>query len=145
MQTKNLLISKLNPYATWPQRMTKFSCGHDLSLIDELYLKPFETVCVSIGIGVEIPENVCGLVIGRSSLAKNHRILCHTGLIDSDFRGEISVILFSLNSETVHFPAKTRVAQIVFMNLFHDENIIHSDSISSCPLSQRTGGLGSTN
>lgn len=48
---------------------------------------------VSLGLRLEIPHGVVGMLVGKSGLARNYGIFCHVGILDSDFRGLVSCLL----------------------------------------------------
>jgi deoxyuridine 5'-triphosphate nucleotidohydrolase len=127
-----------------PKRMTKYSCGFDLMSNQTITILPHSTVLVATAISVALPVGVCALVLGRSSNAKNLKLLVHTGLIDSDYREPLSILVHSLNSEPIVIPKNFRLAQLLFLNLYQGlvENV---DEIEECRDSERIGGFGSTN
>lgn len=90
--------------------------GYDIPLYGDIELKPNSLTTVSTGIAVEIPPGYVGFVKGRSGLAfKENVFLKHEGVIDSNYRGEIKIILENANP----FPKKlihgTRIAQLVIV------------------------------
>lgn len=108
-----------------------------------IILMPNATVKVHTGIKMEIPEGYCGLLMNRSSLANNFRLtLCdNVGLIDSDYRGEITLKLHN-GSDSIRFIMDSeRVCQMVFIkyNEFDFEEVDHLSETS-----RGEGGYGST-
>ena len=92
--------------------------GLDLRAAEEAVLKPFERRLVSCGIAIAIPDGFAGFVLPRSGLAAKHgiSIVNAPGLIDSNYRGEIKVILVNLDSEHEFSIAHgDRIAQLVIM------------------------------
>lgn len=98
-----------------PRHMTPGSAGLDLRADVEVTLAPGERVLVPTGIAIEIPEGFEGQVRPRSGLALRHGItvLNAPGTIDSDYRGEVAVILIHHGSEPVTLHRGERVAQLV--------------------------------
>ena len=80
-------------------------------------LEPGERDAVPTGIAVAIPPDFAGLVLPRSGHAKRHGIgvVNSPGLIDSGYRGEISVLLINHGDETVSFDRGDRIAQLAIV------------------------------
>jgi dUTP pyrophosphatase len=127
----------------FPSYATIGSAGLDLRAAESAEIGPLERAAIGTGIYLEIPPSLEGQVRPRSGLALKHgvTVLNSPGTIDSDYRGEIRVIMVNLGKETYSVKRGERIAQIVFspcvkVNLEESENI--SDSIRG------TGGFGST-
>lgn len=104
-----------------PKYETKGASGIDLlaNIEDNILLKPNERKLVSTGIHLSIPEGYEGQVRARSGLAIKHGISLANGIgtIDSDYRGEIKVILINLGEDDFEIKKGDRIAQIVFMKI----------------------------
>jgi dUTP pyrophosphatase len=100
-----------------PFYATSGSAGMDLLYAgyEEVVLKPFERRLLPTGIAIELPEGYEAQVRPRSGLAIKHGItLLNTpGTIDSDYRGEIKVILINLGNENFVIRRGERIAQLV--------------------------------
>jgi len=100
-----------------PFYATPSSVGMDLLYAgyEEVVLKPFERKLLPTGIAIELPEGYEAQVRPRSGLAIKHGItLLNTpGTIDSDYRGEIKVILINLGNEDFVIRRGDRIAQLV--------------------------------
>lgn len=79
----------------------------------ERFVNPGDRWKVNTGIHIEIPKGYEGQVRGRSGLAIHHAIIVPTGTIDSDYRGEIGVILFNLGKDPFRILPGDRIAQLV--------------------------------
>lgn len=103
-----------NPLPTYA---TKQSAGLDLyaNLEEEVCLQPMERRLIPTGIFLALPEGYEAQIRPRSGLAlkKGVTVLNTPGTIDSDFRGEIQVILVNLSSEEVRIQHGERIAQMV--------------------------------
>ena len=101
--------------AVAPCYQTDGASGMDLRSIEDCELKPLERRLVRTGVRVAIPGGYEGQVRPRSGLALKHGIsmVNSPGTIDSDYRGEISVILINLSDERVRLEAGERIAQLV--------------------------------
>lgn len=129
-----------------PKYMTPGSAGMDLhaDISEPMEVKPFERVLVPTGLQMEIPVGYEVQLRPRSGLALKHGItLINTpGTIDSDFRGEIKVIMTNLSNETYTLNPKERMAQMV-LNKFEQVKFVECESLED---SERgSGGFGHTN
>jgi dUTP pyrophosphatase len=123
---------------------TKDSAGCDLyaNIEKPITLMPLERVLVPTGVYLEIPEGYEGQVRPRSGLAlkKGLTVLNSPGTIDSDYRGEVGVVIVNLSNYIQTIAPETRVAQIVFAK-YQKVDFIRAENLDD---SERTGGFGST-
>lgn len=128
-----------------PEYATKFSAGLDLraNIDNSLVLEPLERQLIGTGIYLEIPEGFEAQIRPRSGLAhkKGLTVLNAPGTIDSDYRGEIGVIIINLSNENVTIEDGERICQMVFAK--HEQvQLVNSNEISE---TQRgIGGFGHT-
>lgn len=101
--------------ATLPSYQTPGSAGMDLCCSEEVALEPLERKLVPTGVRLAIPSGYEAQVRPRSGLALRHGVsmVNSPGTIDSDYRGEIKVLLINLGREAVRFGKGERVAQLV--------------------------------
>jgi dUTP pyrophosphatase len=121
----NLKIKKLHANAVIPSYATSGSAGLDLTVInfDESFVPTDFTVGVfKTGLSLEIPKGYVGMVYPRSGLSTKKGIVLAngTGVIDSDYRGELLIALRNLNKRITSFTwavdlINTKVAQLVIM------------------------------
>jgi dUTP pyrophosphatase len=101
-----------------PAYQTEGSAGMDLlAAVDgEVVIPPMERALIPTGVALSLPPGVEGQVRPRSGLAVRHGVTClnSPGTIDSDYRGEICVILANFGGEPFTVRRGDRVAQIVF-------------------------------
>ena len=101
-----------------PNYETKGAAGMDLSadIESEVILKPLERSLIPTGIAISLPKDLEAQIRPRSGLAIKHGItLLNTpGTIDSDYSGEIKVILVNLSNDNYTIKPQDRIAQIVF-------------------------------
>lgn len=100
-----------------PQYMSKGAAGMDLyaNVEKDEELLPGDIKLISTGIQIELPENYEAQIRPRSGLALNNglTLLNTPGTIDSDYRGEIKVIIINLGKETYTIKRGQRIAQMV--------------------------------
>jgi dUTP pyrophosphatase len=100
-----------------PEYKTRGSAGVDISahVSEPVVLKPLERGLIPTGLFIELPEGYEAQIRPRSGLAIKNGITCLNtpGTIDSDYRGEIKVILINLSSENFTINNGDRIAQMV--------------------------------
>lgn len=99
-----------------PTRQTTGAAGFDVEAAAESIVPARGHVAIATGIAVELPPGMEAQVRPRSGLAARHGIglLNAPGTIDSDFRGEIKVVLFNITDRDFHVARGDRIAQLVF-------------------------------
>ena len=139
-------VKKLDGRAILPTYGSACAAGADLyALVDgeSLTIAAGETVLVSTGLSVEIPEGYVGLIYARSGLATKKGLAPanKVGVIDSDYRGEVKVALFNQSGKEQSVLAGERVAQLViapYLSVEYRETEELSDT------ARGAGGFGST-
>jgi|TARA_B100001750_G_scaffold53210_1_gene40431 dUTP pyrophosphatase len=141
-----LLIKKLHKNIILPEYKTDGSSGMDLMANVEQTVKilPGEKKIISTGIMVAIPEQYEIQIRPRSGLAAKNGIsvLNTPGTIDSDYRGEIKVILINLGKDIFQINKNDRIAQMIVCPIIK----VELKEVESLPETARgEGGFGSTN
>lgn len=135
----------VNPGAQLPKRAHPTDAGADLFAwfegnTQEIDIYPNEQKLIDTGIAIKIPQGFGGFVYNRSSQGKKGIVIPHSvGVIDSDYRGTIKVLLKNISEDPFKIVAGDRVAQLViqpielvqFKDIWNDTN-------------RGTGGFGST-
>jgi len=139
----DLLIQRVHENAKVPEYATPGSAGMDLSCVRDFTIPTMTRLLVPTGLKMAIPEGYEGQIRPRSSLAWKHgvTVLNTPGTIDSDYRGEVKVILANLSDEDVSFSAGDRIAQIVFTKV---EQLEVAQTLVLPVTSRGEGGFGST-
>ena len=115
--------------------------GYDLKTKYAFKLLPNQTKLIPTSLFLELDKNIEAQVRPKSSIsAKN--ILVHFGTVDSDYRGEVKVIMRNLNDYGVEFEAGQKIAQIVF-NKKTEVFLEQTDTVSN-DTDRGIGGFGST-
>ncbi len=94
-----LKIKKLVPHAELPYKGSALAAGYDLVSAEEISVPSKNKQLVSTGISMAIPEGYYGRVAPRSGLAVKNFIDVGAGVIDSDYRGEVKVLLFNFSDQ----------------------------------------------
>ena len=140
-----VLVKKLNPKAELPKYKTEGSSGMDLTALIEnpITIKPQNSALIPTGLSIAIPENTEVQIRPRSGLAAKSSIsvLNTPGTIDSDYRGEIKIILFNHGKEEFIVNNGDRIAQMILMPVLKAQ----FEEIKELPKTVRgSGGFGST-
>ena len=109
----DMKVSLISPDATVPIKATSGAAGFDISCIEDFALGPGERKLVSSGLKIQLPKETYGRLASKSGLATRHGIEVGAGVIDSDFRGEIKVLMFNRGTGSVEFKKGDQVAQLV--------------------------------
>jgi dUTP pyrophosphatase len=133
---------KLTESAIIPKQNSEGAAGYDLHASHAITIPAGNRSLVDTGISLEIPPSMAGLIWPRSGLAVKEGIDVGAGLIDSDYRGEIKVLLFNHSIFDFKIKKGDRIAQIVFQRV-HDAPLIECDS-SMSETERGAGGFGST-
>lgn len=133
----------LDEGARLPSYATEGSAGLDLSSIEDIELQPMERKLVRTGIRVAIPQGYEGQVRPRSGLAIKFGIsmVNSPGTVDSDYRGELGVILINLGQNVVKLQRGERIAQMVVAPVV-TASVTQVDELDETERGQ--GGFGST-
>tara|TARA_B100001996_G_scaffold247700_1_gene191908 strand:- start:904 stop:1341 length:438 start_codon:yes stop_codon:yes gene_type:complete len=140
-----VLIKKLNPEAKLPSYKTKGSSGMDLmALVEEkIIVKPNSSELIPTGLSIAIPEDLEIQIRPRSGLAAKHSItvLNTPGTIDSDYRGELKIILYNHSNKDFIVNKNDRVAQMILVPVLK----VDFEEVDELPDTIRgSGGFGST-
>ena len=140
-----VLIKKLDPKVEIPTYKTPGSSGLDLMafLNEPIKLLPKSSCLVPTGLSVAFPDNYEVQIRPRSGLAakSNISVLNTPGTIDSDYRGELKVILFNHGNKQFVVKNNERIAQMVLTPILK----VDFEEVESLPDTVRgAGGFGST-
>lgn len=128
-----------------PKYETEGSSGIDLqaNISSPIELKPFGRALIPTGLYMSIPKGYEGQIRGRSGLALKHGITLANGIgtIDSDYRGEIKVILINLSEDSFVINDGDKIAQFILSKY----EVIEFDEVDTLEETARgTGGFGHT-
>ena len=127
----------LHDNALYPTRGTTYSVGYDLYCPKHVLLKPQVVTKIALGITLALPDmSIWGNIRDRSSMAM-HGVFVVGGVVDPDYTGEISVMLYNSNEFKIQISRNDRIAQMVFLPAIVDQKVEITKTRS-------TGGFGST-
>lgn len=118
------------------------NAGFDLKAYKPVTVFPESFAIIDTGIAVEIPDGWVGLIVGRSGLRFKARVHCDdVGVIDSNYRGEVKVLIRNDGNQPLVIHEGDRIAQLVVVPTYEDEPE-EVQSLSSSNRGER--GFGST-
>lgn len=138
-------LKKIDEHAKLPERMSKHAAGYDLysSNNEPILLKKKSLLLVPTGIAISLPQGFEAQIRPRSGLAVKHQlgILNSPGTIDSDYRGEVKIIIYNFGEEDFVIEPQTRIAQMVINKHEVAEFILVEDLDDT---TRGSGGFGHT-
>ena len=142
IQVKYLLESE---YGQEPQKATSESAGYNLFAAHAKTILPAQSAMIFLDLRWAIPKGFCGRILSRSLLITNYNVTVEGGLIDSDFRRIVNVIIMNHHSSKCFTVREgEKLAQVVFMHRF-DAEFQKVDQLDDLGITERQeGGFGST-
>lgn len=138
-------VKKLHPKAILPTYGSAEAAGADLyaCLEEAVTIQPGEVYWVSTGIALEVPKGCAGLVYARSSLGAKRGLAPanKVGVVDSDYRGEVKVVLLNHSNQPQILQPGERVAQFVITPVLTPAYEEVEELTDTC---RGSGGFGST-
>ena len=149
MCVKNLFVSMktCHPNAKVPKYATPGSSGLDLCAVEDVVLKPQVTTFVRTGIKTSIPLGYEGQLRSRSGFSSKNNVILSNGVgsLDSDFRGEIKVLMYNLNlDKEVEIKQGQAIAQLVICPIVQVVLNILPEDQELDETERGSGGFGST-
>lgn len=140
--SQKIPVKSLHPNARLPTRGSPGAAGMDLHAVERYLIPAGDQVTVSTGIAVQTPENCAGLIWPRSGLAAKWCLDVMGGVIDSDYTGEVKVILRNHAKEVDYqIEVGDRIAQLVIQPV----QIMTANEVGFFAPTKRGGmGFGST-
>ena len=132
MQKIKVKIKRIHPEGKIPIHATEQSAGCDFYAIENVTLEPGETRKVSTGVSIEIPFGYYLRIEDRSGLAIKgvHKV---AGIIDSDYRGEVCIVLHNGSKENYKIEKHDRIAQGILTPV----NQVHFEEVSELSETKR--------
>lgn len=140
-----VFIKLLHSGARLPEKMSKDAAGYDIyaCLEENMIIEPQSVTMIPTGFAMSIPSGYEAQIRPRSGLAIKHGIgiLNSPGTIDSDYRGEIKVIMFNFGKEPFTIENGMRIAQMI-INKYESVAFEEVEELSSTKRGE--GGFGHT-
>uniref|UniRef100_A0A6C0BN69 dUTP diphosphatase n=1 Tax=viral metagenome TaxID=1070528 RepID=A0A6C0BN69_9ZZZZ len=135
------LVQLDNKLAQVPHRASPGSIGYDVRACESGEIPPRQRQCISTGLKFQIPTTHYIRIGPRSGLAFRHGIDVLGGIVDSDYRGEVKVILMNNSDNVWAYHCGDRIAQLIFERADCPDLQVVDQLMDT---SRGTGGLGST-
>ena len=138
----NLIIELIDPTQEIliPKRMTDNSVGFDVAASEGVLIFRNETLKIPLGFKLEIEPGYWAMLAPRSSLHKKNLIVPNSiGVIDSDYRGEVMMLVHNMGNNTETINQFERIGQLIILPAL--EVYVKTGSVNK---SNRLGGFGST-
>lgn len=140
-----IAVKKVRPNAILPTYGSVEAAGADLyACLDEVVvIGPGETVFIPTGIALEVPKGCAGLIYARSSMGAKRGLAPanKVGVIDSDYRGEVAVVLHNHSKSEQQVAPGERIAQLLITPVL-TPSYVEADTLSDTD--RGAGGFGST-
>jgi len=136
-----VVATLVGPGGALPEYASPGCAGADLRASEAVVLPPGARAAVATGLQMQIPPGHVGLVWPRSGLAVRHGIDTLAGVIDSDYRGEVKVVVVNHGEEPFAIARGDRVAQLLLQRV---ERAAFTANTSLDDTSRGQGGFGST-
>jgi dUTP pyrophosphatase len=137
-----LQVKKLNKDALLPVKGSAMAAGYDLHAIEDAKIPARGKACIGTGLAFAIPYGNYGRIAPRSGLAAKHSIDVGAGVIDSDYRGEVKVLLFNLSDTDFEVKAGERISQLIIEKFTPTEIVEVEGKLDDTV--RGDGGFGST-
>ena len=143
MKKLGVKVKILTPDAIIPKYQTEEAAGFDMHSVDEKTIKAGERDVIKTGLAVALPKGYELQVRPRSGLALKHGITLPNspGTIDSDYRGELMIIILNTGKEDFAIKKGDRIAQAVIKEILQADFAVVDELDST---ERGTGGFGST-
>ncbi len=141
-----LKVKKLDPRAILPARKTSHAAGYDLYALADVTIPGHACQLeIPLGIAIEVPPGTYGRITERSSIAAHYHGFVVGGVIDADYRGNLTLLLQFPESpygKSIVIPYKDAIAQLILERII-TTSVEEVDELSET--SRGAGGFGSTN
>ncbi|EKE11903.1 MAG: hypothetical protein ACD_15C00003G0015 [uncultured bacterium] len=134
-------IQKINSEAKIPKYTIDGDAGMELYSVDDMIILPGQILACATGIIVAIPDGYAGLIWDKSGIALNGGIKTMGGVIDSNYRGEVRVILKNLSEKEYIIGRGNKIAQMIIQKV---EAPILEEVDELSKTERGGGGFGST-
>jgi len=118
---QSVRVEKLSNKARVLRKGSAEAGGHDLYANEGTNVPARGQAIVGTGIAIGLPHDTYGRIAPRSSLAVKHRLMTNAGVIDSDYRGEVKVVLANLGDQPYPVERGDQIAKLIIEKIVHRE------------------------
>lgn len=138
------MVKRLSPRAIIPSRSSELAAGYDLSAADDAIVPARGKALVMTDLVMAIPVGHYGRIAPRSGVAWKFFIDTGAGVIDSDYRGNVGVLLFNHSDKDFQVKAGDRIAQLILEKISTPPVVVLGNDEDFEPTIRGSGGFGST-
>mmetsp|Transcript_50 Transcript_50/g.173 ORF Transcript_50/g.173 Transcript_50/m.173 type:complete len:147 (+) Transcript_50:82-522(+) len=139
-----LRVLRLSSNATLPYRASAGAAGYDLASAENVVIAPKDKALVKTDLAIAVPQGYYGRIAPRSSLALKKFIDVGAGVVDSDYRGNVGVVLFNFSNEPFEVKQGDRIAQLILEAIATPPVEEVQDADALVATERGGGGFGST-
>ena len=136
-----LRIVRVHPDAVLPTRGSRLAAGLDLYTVEEVIIPSKEGALVRTGLSMAIPNHLYGRIAPRSGFSLSTGLIVNAGVIDADYRGEVSILFHNFNEDSIKISKGQKVAQLILEKIACLE-VVEVDTLDDT--ARGSGGFGST-
>ena len=114
-------VKKLSAQARVPSKGSAKAAGHDLYASEGTEIPARGQVMVGTGVAIQLPPNTYGRIAPRSGVAVKPPLATNAGVIDSDYRGEVKVVLVNQGNQPYRVEQRYRIAQFIIEKINNEE------------------------
>lgn len=116
-----LRFKQLDSRAMLPKRGSALAAGLDICSIEDVEIQAKQRALARTGLAVAIPPGFYGRVAPRSGLAVKQGLDVLAGVIDSDYRGEVCIVLYNTGDDAIVLPAGSKICQLILEQIITPE------------------------
>jgi len=131
----------------YPYKKYSTDAGWDIKAAEDVKIEPGKYVAIATGLRVVIPVGYYGHILPRSGLAVKNGIMTMAGVIDSEYRNEVKVLLYNAGDKTFEVKRGDRIAQLVVTKILLSSELLPSEEaieLGYMETERGTSGFGST-
>lgn len=136
-----MFVQKLVAEARYPSKGSSGAAGYDLHASEDTVVPGHGKALISTGLAIQVPENCYGRIAPRSGMSSKYFTDIGAGVIDSDYRGCVKVLMFNHSDTELKISIGDRVAQLIIEKI-ENPDIVPVDSLDESDRGAK--GFGST-
>ena len=114
-------IQRIHPEAVMPAYAYPGDAGLDLFAVEKVVIPAGENRAVATGLKMAIPAGYAGFIWDKSGLSLHHQLKTMAGVIDSNYRGEVKVVIMNLGKNAYEIEKGSKIAQIIIAPVLEAE------------------------
>ncbi len=123
-------VQKIHRDAILPSYAYRGDAGMDIYSCEEAVIQPKSKALIKTGVKIAIPEGYAGFVWDKSGLAVKHDLTTMAGVLDSGYRGELTVVIVNLGDKEYRVEGRQKIAQLVIKPVI-SANIVEVENIDN--------------